>query len=528
MRNLLSSLALAALLFFTSCGKPSQNYDFDPEQIDQYFGKSDSVPRTADSLMSLGIIGPIAADVFLVDYYQSRNVPKALDILDRGLSLPVVTAQDRFYNFLLNTESVEIEVIDRRYESGLHKVLPLIENADMDFVNSHYLLQSAYVNLCTNMAKCDINLERFEQAEETLLKSMELLDQYIEEARDDSIKLGRFEFERAYTSVEALIAYFNINQFERTLAWIERAEKNLASFTQNPGNMEEFCTTFSYQIAIMKAAVLEKTGHSEEAAQVYEDALKNPFAESPVGRVNAVNYLLFAHRYDEAVRNIEPVESMIYQHGMKMTLDNLVGFVKMKFDANLEAGRRDSALAVATRLIMSLDSARAWAKRDRSAELASLYDMKEKEALLAEKEVSLMFTRVIALIVTIVLLIIFFVVFSIIRHRVANRLAEVKATQERIEGELQIARDIQMSMLPHEFPHRKGLDMYASMTPAKEVGGDLYGYVIRRNMLYFAVGDVSGKGIPASLFMAQVTRLFQTMAQQGMQPADICKPKIPS
>ena len=64
--------------------------------------------------------------------------------------------------------------------------------------------------------------------------------------------------------------------------------------------------------------------------------------------------------------------------------------------------------------------------------------------------------------------------------------------------------------------------MYASMIPAKEVGGDLYGYVIRRNMLYFAVGDVSGKGIPASLFMAQVTRLFQTMAQQGMQPADIC------
>ena len=64
--------------------------------------------------------------------------------------------------------------------------------------------------------------------------------------------------------------------------------------------------------------------------------------------------------------------------------------------------------------------------------------------------------------------------------------------------------------------------MYASMTPAKEVGGDLYGYVVRGNMLYFAVGDVSGKGVPASLFMAQATRLFRTLANQDMLPAEIC------
>ena len=64
--------------------------------------------------------------------------------------------------------------------------------------------------------------------------------------------------------------------------------------------------------------------------------------------------------------------------------------------------------------------------------------------------------------------------------------------------------------------------MYASMTPAKEVGGDLYGYVLQGDKLYFALGDVSGKGVPASLFMAQTTRLFRTLAAQGMMPADIC------
>ena len=110
----------------------------------------------------------------------------------------------------------------------------------------------------------------------------------------------------------------------------------------------------------------------------------------------------------------------------------------------------------------------------------------------------------------------------LIRHRAAARLAEVKAAQERIESELRIARDIQMSMVPSIFPEREGLDMYASMTPAKEVGGDLYGYLMQGDQLYFAVGDVSGKGVPASLFMAQATRLFLTLAKQGMKPAEIC------
>ena len=67
-------------------------------------------------------------------------------------------------------------------------------------------------------------------------------------------------------------------------------------------------------------------------------------------------------------------------------------------------------------------------------------------------------------------------------------------------------------MLPSVFPDREGLDMYASMTPAKEVGGDLYGYLLKDEKLYFCVGDVSGKGVPASLFMAQVTRLFRPIS----------------
>ncbi len=105
-----------------------------------------------------------------------------------------------------------------------------------------------------------------------------------------------------------------------------------------------------------------------------------------------------------------------------------------------------------------------------------------------------------------------------------DQLEETTIAKERIESDLRIARNIQMSMVPSTFPERPDLDLYGSMTPAKEVGGDLYCFLIRDDIpdkLYFALGDVSGKGVPASLFMAQATRLFRTLAAQQMMPAEI-------
>lgn len=115
--------------------------------------------------------------------------------------------------------------------------------------------------------------------------------------------------------------------------------------------------------------------------------------------------------------------------------------------------------------------------------------------------------------------------FGNMQNSLVSYIEELKATTAQkasIESELNVASSIQMSMLPSMFPNREGLDMYASMTPAKEVGGDLYGYLLIDDSLYFCLGDVSGKGVPASLFMAQVTRLFRTLANQQMPPAEIC------
>ena len=100
-----------------------------------------------------------------------------------------------------------------------------------------------------------------------------------------------------------------------------------------------------------------------------------------------------------------------------------------------------------------------------------------------------------------------------------EQLEQTTAAKERIESELRIARDIQMSMVPTVFPERPDIDIYASMTPAKEVGGDLYDFIINGDQLYFCVGDVSGKGVPASLLMSVAINLFRTVAKEGFPPA---------
>jgi len=104
-------------------------------------------------------------------------------------------------------------------------------------------------------------------------------------------------------------------------------------------------------------------------------------------------------------------------------------------------------------------------------------------------------------------------------------LADTITAKEKIESELRIARDIQMSMIPHTFPPFPDLpqvNLYAMLKSAKEVGGDLYDFfLIDKNRFCFAIGDVSGKGIPASLFMAVTRTLLRSIADKFHQPVEI-------
>ncbi len=106
-------------------------------------------------------------------------------------------------------------------------------------------------------------------------------------------------------------------------------------------------------------------------------------------------------------------------------------------------------------------------------------------------------------------------------------LKSATAAKEKIESELKIAHGIQQNMIPKvfpPFPDRKELDVYAILNPAREVGGDLYDFFfVDDHQLCFAIGDVSGKGVPAALFMAITRTLLRAKATKGREVNEIVK-----
>lgn len=97
-----------------------------------------------------------------------------------------------------------------------------------------------------------------------------------------------------------------------------------------------------------------------------------------------------------------------------------------------------------------------------------------------------------------------------------TELKTTTASNARYENDLNTAKAIQESMLKKEFPTLGNIDIHAIMTPAREIGGDFYDAFVKDGLVYIAVGDVSGKGIPASLFMSFATAAFRLIAGIGI------------
>jgi sigma-B regulation protein RsbU (phosphoserine phosphatase) len=111
----------------------------------------------------------------------------------------------------------------------------------------------------------------------------------------------------------------------------------------------------------------------------------------------------------------------------------------------------------------------------------------------------------------------------IVRAEVEAR--ETRRVKEAIEGELRVARDIQMGIVPRmfpPFPDRPEVELFAVLDSAKEVGGDFYDYyALDDDRIFLVIGDVSGKGVPASLVMAVTMTLFKAYARPERSPAEV-------
>ena len=468
-----------------------------------------------------------------VSYYRQGQYRLAEIYYRRALESDIKSEQDLVSYIKVARRLSELLLVKGDFEGSLRIAIPAVAKMDEKGVGSDI----DYAILLNNIGCCQLNLGRDEEANKSFLTAR---GHYANRWQTDSTSRG-FQ-EAVIGTVYTSMAYINMRRYAESIYWIDRTEMLLDKYRQRPDARSEYFDEYQGRIEIMRAVALQGLDKPKEARQAYQAFQKTNYSKTGPGRINANDYLVAAQRYAEAANNYQVLDKTLHDWGMEASLDNIQLYMLPKFFANDKAGRQDSARAIAERIFELLDTAIVNQKNSATAELATIYDTQGKEAEIALQQAKLNKQRLISTGVALVLVIIFFIVYTLHRRRATHRLAaahnkleeahqklkvaydqleETTAAKERIESELRIARNIQQSIVPNKFPEYNGLDLYAYMMPAKEVGGDLYDYLLDDKHIYICLGDVSGKGVPASLFMAQAARLFRAMAKQQMMPADI-------
>ena len=526
-------MCLALLVCFSACSQEKRAREIQSGHADSLIFDAGAVKnysrmiQLVDSFSDIGELSPLNTNRWRgVYYYRQGQYRSAEFYYKKALACEISSDQD-LQSYIKSARRLsELLLVKGDYEGSLQVALPAVKKMEKEGIGSDI----DFAILLNNIGCCQLNLGRGEEAQESFYTARQ---HYINRWTTDTT--GRGFQEAVIGTVYTSQAYINTKRLDESLYWIDRTEMLLNKYREKPDARLEYFDEYQARIEIMRAVALQGLDSIQSAAAAYNRFLTTDYAGTSAGRIFANDYLLAAKRYREAADNYRFLDQMLSEWDMSLTLDNIELYLLPKIRANAGAMRKDSVVALSMKLCDALDSAIAKNKLDDTAQLATIYETQNKEAQIAKQQADLTKQRFTSTAVALVLLVIFFVVYTINRRKHTRRLSdaheklkkaydkleETTAVKERIESELRIARDIQMSMLPNMFPDYPGLDIYGSMSPAKEVGGDLYGYYLVDNKLYFCLGDVSGKGVPASLFMAQTTRLFRTLAAQLMMPAEM-------
>ena len=325
---------------------------------------------------------------------------------------------------------------------------------------------------------------------------------------------------------------FNYNEtqeYRKALVWIDRYAELIRQYEQRNGADPLYIDRQWARYDIYRAIALDGQGKKDEAAKVYEHYLTTQYSSTPEGRIAAVDYLTAAGRWAEASDNYESIDELLDHKDY--SIEDFQKMVLPKFKANMKAGRRDSAMAVALEISESLDSAITKARKQDANELTTI---RLKATDLANQEASRVRLRTINLLVAIALVFGLFSLYTLYRRRKTHSLVKkyesLKASYDEMETsktlhtqgllEQHIARHIQEAMMPHAVPHRD-IRLFATLKPADEIDCDLYDYFMRNDNFYFCIGDAKGKGIDASTAMAITRTEFRSLSFEMTDPAEI-------
>ena len=415
----LMTLIISVLLVLTACNEQQQTDTLGTEGdslINAAYKMHDyeRILSLADLHQQTGSLSELKASYWRgYAYSRLRKMRMAEMEWKRAIAQPVDDADALKYYAKSANRLAGLLNMKLDYEGTMRVAMPAIQLLK----EREYTMNTDYANLQTFVGNCQLKLGNKQDAANSYSLAYECYLQAIE--ADDNIA--------DYTSSIAGIititdAYIQTNNYEEANEWADRFDSILKRYRQHPQADDAFYDKQWARLNFYRGCILEGLGRKDEALQAYRVANNTRYAKTADGQIEATNYLTAARRWDEAADKFSVLEQQLARYDMKLTLDNIQTYLLPKYQANVGAHRMDSAVAVGTWICNALDSAIVWERRNSAQELATIYDLKQKESEFMEQKAFLQHQRFLTIFFMLLLVIIGLGLFIFFRHRAAVRL----------------------------------------------------------------------------------------------------------
>ena len=387
---------------------------------------------------------------------------------------------------------------------------------------------SDYVNLLIYIGCCQAGLgqtsdstsDGFERAYHKHLES-------IENHRSDA------SYKNAIAGlINISYACLTIKKYQEAQKWIERFGELLKDYEQRPDHSIIYTDKQVARFNIYQALAYEGLEKKEEAAKAFDAFLTTEYSKTPEGRIAANEYLMAAQRWDEAANNYRSLDALMGEGSTNTMMDDIENLLLKKYQANLIAGRKDSAMAVSKAISDLLEPAfkqmRQLDKEEQATIVANVERLSEQQAQLESRNRLTWYV----LFALIFLVFIGYIMYRryvghqlMVAHRqlkeAYNQVEANTATKERTALEQEIAGSIQQTLLPTTLPRRKDVQAFATVIPGKMQGSGLCETMIRDEKLYFFAADAVCEGAQASALTAIMKAQFRMAAAYEEEPENI-------
>lgn len=380
----------------------------------------------ADQFQTSGDITDIQADYWRgYSYSRQRLMRLSEKYWKQAVTAEIHNQEELKYYAKSANRLAGALLLKGEYEATMKVAAPALDKMRKE----NYRDNSDFAYLLAAVGCCQLKLGSPNDAAENFEKSMDLFHKVVDADPTKS------NFTTAIVAVITITDnYLQLKRFQEAYNWTQKYRELLDIYKQLPNPDPGFIDKQRARLDIYYASVLQGFGNQTEAEQVFNDALKSHYIHTNEGKLEAINYLMSAHRWDEAAENFEVLDKQMQQYGITPSMDIIQHYLLPKFRANRGAHRMETANKVSYQICDELDSAIVRMQRDAALELTTIYNTQQKEKELVEQKSDLVRQRYFATVLALVLVIFCFVLIIYFRHQASLRL-------EKAYSKLEIANE---------------------------------------------------------------------------------------